>query len=31
MKEILIDIVGILFLVFIIEILIAVKKLSKND
>ncbi len=31
MKEILIDIVGILFLVFIIELLITVKKLSKND
>lgn len=32
MKEILIDIVGILFLMFIIELLITIKKLSKiND
>jgi len=31
MKEILIDIVGILLIVFVIEILINIKKLSKND
>ena len=31
MKEILIDTVGILLLVFVIEILINIKKLSKND
>jgi len=31
MKEILIDIIGILFLLFIIEIFIAIKKLSKNQ
>jgi len=30
MKEFLIDIVGILFFIFIIELLITVKKLSKN-
>jgi len=31
MKEFLIDFIGILFLIFIFELLVNIKKLSKND